>query len=118
MNILAWERALTNAARHGRISKHAANASSTTIDKIHDRAKGGGSNHLVLCVDDNLFRDLESPEWGRPVGLGNVFVSDGSRVYFEIRALLLGSIICDSKLLIRAVHIRRRLYESGRWFLS
>jgi charged multivesicular body protein 7 len=90
VNILAWERALTNAARHGRISKHAANTCSNTIDKIHDRAKGGGSNHLVLCVDDNLFRDLESPEWGRPVGLGNVFVSDGSRVYFKDQGFIIG----------------------------
>lgn len=38
---------------------------------------GGGrtkSDHLVLRTDDALLRELESPEWGRPVALGAVFV--------------------------------------------
>lgn len=32
------------------------------------------SDHLVLRTDDALLRELESPEWGRPVALGAVFV--------------------------------------------
>jgi hypothetical protein len=86
VNIAAWEHALTNAARHGRISKHTAIAPVTTKAKADDAPRYGRSNHLVLCVDDNLLRDLESPEWGRPVGLGSVFVSTDSRLLLHFLA--------------------------------
>jgi charged multivesicular body protein 7 len=77
VNIAAWERALTNAARHGRISKHDPNKITAAKTKADNRGIYSRSDHLVLRVDDNLLRELESPEWGRPVALGSVFVSDG-----------------------------------------
>lgn len=82
VNIAAWERALTNAARHGQIPKHATIGSATGKGIAKDGGLRRKSDHLVLHVDNNLLRDLESPEWGRPVGLGSVFVSNGSRVHF------------------------------------
>lgn len=32
------------------------------------------TDHLILRTDESLLRDLELPEWGRPVALGAVFV--------------------------------------------
>jgi charged multivesicular body protein 7 len=63
VNTAAWEKALINAARQGHL------------------ASGFGSgeqrDHLVLNADDTLLRELESPEWGKPVALGSVLVSVG-----------------------------------------
>ncbi|KAI9930436.1 hypothetical protein ASPWEDRAFT_153616 [Aspergillus wentii DTO 134E9] len=61
VNVAAWEHALTRAARNGYISSSGGSSSK--------RAKG---NHLVLRTDDSLLRDLEIPEWGRPVALATV----------------------------------------------
>ncbi|PTU17258.1 hypothetical protein P175DRAFT_0446240 [Aspergillus ochraceoroseus IBT 24754] len=65
VNVAAWEQALTKAARHGYISRSATGKA--------DAMPNHKSDHLVLRVDEGLLRDLESPEWGRPVGLAAVF---------------------------------------------
>lgn len=64
MNVAAWEQVLTKAARNGYISTH-------SHDATGQRRK---ANHLSIKVDENLVRDLENPEWGRPVALGAVLV--------------------------------------------
>ncbi|BCS19827.1 putative vacuolar sorting protein SNF7 family protein [Aspergillus puulaauensis] len=63
VNVAAWEQVLTKAARNGYISTH-------SHDATGQRRK---ANHLSIKVDENLVRDLENPEWGRPVALGAVF---------------------------------------------
>ncbi|KAL1969755.1 hypothetical protein VTN77DRAFT_8308 [Rasamsonia byssochlamydoides] len=70
VNVAAWEKALIDAARNGRIASSGgfgpgAGLGSTGGDRKRD--------HLVLSADDNLLRELESPEWGKPVALGSVF---------------------------------------------
>uniref|UniRef100_A0A093VFX8 Vacuolar-sorting protein SNF7 n=1 Tax=Talaromyces marneffei PM1 TaxID=1077442 RepID=A0A093VFX8_TALMA len=59
VNVAAWETALTNAARTGHV----------TTNKTSSKKR----DHLVLIADENLLHMLESPEWGRPVALANVF---------------------------------------------
>ncbi|KAL4889533.1 Snf7-domain-containing protein [Aspergillus ambiguus] len=66
VNVAAWEQALTKAARAGHIASHG--GSSTTSAPHHRK-----TDHLVLHADQTLLRDLETPEWGRPVALGAVF---------------------------------------------
>ncbi|KAJ9291272.1 hypothetical protein DTO021C3_1072 [Paecilomyces variotii] len=69
VNVAAWEHALTNAARAGQLS-----SSRSTLG-----SGGGGerqrkkTDHIVLRADETLLRELESPEWGRPVALASVF---------------------------------------------
>ncbi|OJJ65191.1 hypothetical protein ASPSYDRAFT_141671 [Aspergillus sydowii CBS 593.65] len=63
VNVAAWEQVLTKAARNGYICTH-------SHDATGQRRK---ANHLSIKVDENLVRDLENPEWGRPVALGAVF---------------------------------------------
>ncbi|KAL3444941.1 Snf7-domain-containing protein [Aspergillus insuetus] len=67
VNATSWEQALVKAARNGYI------ASSSSSSPGSGAAQKRKSNHLVLRVDDGLLRDLESPQLGRPVGLGSVF---------------------------------------------
>ncbi|EAW19239.1 putative vacuolar sorting protein SNF7 family protein [Aspergillus fischeri NRRL 181] len=66
VNVAAWERALTRAARRGCIStspsREPSSATGTAIQ----------SDHLILRTDDSLLRALEIPEYGRPVALGAV----------------------------------------------
>ncbi|KAF9892461.1 hypothetical protein FE257_001570 [Aspergillus nanangensis] len=69
VNIAAWEQALSKAARQGYFSPHGSHNTSTS-PKIAHKPK---TDHLVLRVDQSLLRDLELPEWGRPVALGAVF---------------------------------------------
>ncbi|OKL57694.1 hypothetical protein UA08_06970 [Talaromyces atroroseus] len=59
VNVAAWEKALTNAARSGHVTS--SNASSKK------------RNHIILDADENLLHMLEIPEWGRPVALASVF---------------------------------------------
>ncbi|KUL83599.1 hypothetical protein ZTR_11287 [Talaromyces verruculosus] len=59
VNVAAWEKALTNAARTGHV----------TSNKVSSKKR----DHLVLIADENLLHMLESPEWGRPVALASVF---------------------------------------------
>jgi charged multivesicular body protein 7 len=67
VNVAAWEKALTHAARDGCI---------VSSGRFGGGLTGGNKkrDHLVLNVDDNLLRELESPEWGKPVALGSVLV--------------------------------------------
>ncbi|PYH41571.1 putative vacuolar sorting protein SNF7 family protein [Aspergillus saccharolyticus JOP 1030-1] len=67
-NIAAWQHALTSAAKHGYIR--------SPIPTSKSQSTGGATskaNHLILRADESLLRDLEIPEWGRPVALGAVF---------------------------------------------
>ncbi|KAL2011291.1 hypothetical protein VTN00DRAFT_4009 [Thermoascus crustaceus] len=83
VNVAAWERALTNAARRGCIPSSSVGAGArggrelSSLSTIKAEGDGGGvrtkSDHLILRTDDALLRELESPEWGRPVALGAVF---------------------------------------------
>lgn len=59
-----------NAARTGHV----------TSDKVSSKKR----DHLVLIADENLLHMLESPEWGRPVALANVFV----RLHCSIQGML------------------------------
>ncbi|KAH8696708.1 putative vacuolar sorting protein SNF7 family protein [Talaromyces proteolyticus] len=59
VNVAAWESALTKAALAGYVASNS--------------ASGQKRDHLSLSADENLLRDLEIPEWGRPVALGSVF---------------------------------------------
>lgn len=58
VNVAAWQRALTNAALAGHVVS----------------GSGQKKDFLSLTTDDNLLRNLEIPEWGRPVALTSVFV--------------------------------------------
>lgn len=75
VNVSAWEKALTRAARHGYLS-----ASHAAADGLGHRANDKHApprtkgNHLLLRADETLLRDLEIPELGVPVALGAVFV--------------------------------------------
>ncbi|GIJ89346.1 hypothetical protein Asppvi_008284 [Aspergillus pseudoviridinutans] len=66
VNVAAWERALTRAARRGFVSASPSRESSSTT------ATAVQSDHLMLRTDDSLIRALEIPEYGRPVALGAV----------------------------------------------
>jgi charged multivesicular body protein 7 len=71
-NVTAWEDALTDAARRGRISNTGEAVRRGLSDgSQHERKK---RDHLVLRTDITLLKDLEIPEFGRPVALGSVFV--------------------------------------------
>lgn len=54
-NIEAWQQGLSDAAKEGCIP-----------------SRGGSSDALILKVDDELLRALETKEWGRPLALGTV----------------------------------------------
>ncbi|CRG83675.1 putative protein C1604,18c [Talaromyces islandicus] len=57
VNVAAWQRALTNAALAGHVVS----------------GSGQKKSVLSLTTDENLLRNLEIPEWGRPVALASVF---------------------------------------------
>ncbi|EED12845.1 vacuolar sorting protein SNF7 family protein, putative [Talaromyces stipitatus ATCC 10500] len=59
VNVAAWEKALTNAARAGHVS--------------FDNAPSKKRDHLILVADENLLHMLEIPECGTPVALASVF---------------------------------------------
>lgn len=58
VNVAAWQRALTNAALAGHVAS----------------GSGQKKDFLSLTTNENLLRNLEIPEWGRPVALASVFV--------------------------------------------
>ncbi|PLN79127.1 SNF7 family protein [Aspergillus taichungensis] len=64
VNTAAWQHALTSAAKRGFIS------SSTVSAGPNDSKRK--SDHLILRADQSLLRELEIPEWGRPVALAAV----------------------------------------------
>lgn len=75
VNIAAWEQALNRAAKRGYTSSRGVRVRSGSTNS----QKGGPpqrkkTDHLILRTDESLLRDLETPEWGRPVALGAVFV--------------------------------------------
>ncbi|EAW14521.1 putative vacuolar sorting protein SNF7 family protein [Aspergillus clavatus NRRL 1] len=68
VNVAAWEHALTRAAKRGHLgtsSSHSRAPGSTTAQRVK-------SDHLILRTDDSLLRDLEIPDYGRPVAIGAV----------------------------------------------
>ncbi|KAJ5900710.1 uncharacterized protein N7473_004780 [Penicillium subrubescens] len=74
VNIAAWEQALNRAAKRGYTSSRGVRVRSGSIGspKNTDENKKK-TDHLILRTDESLLRDLELPEWGRPVALGAVF---------------------------------------------
>ncbi|KAJ5894692.1 hypothetical protein N7495_006383 [Penicillium taxi] len=71
VNVAAWEQALNRAAKRGYTSSRGTRARSGSLSS----QKGADSkitDHLILRTDESLLRDLELPEWGRPVALGAV----------------------------------------------
>ncbi|KAF3384884.1 hypothetical protein F1880_002941 [Penicillium rolfsii] len=74
VNIAAWEQALNRAAKRGYTSSRGVRVRSGSIGspKVTDGNKKK-TDHLILRTDESLLRDLESPEWGRPVALSAVF---------------------------------------------
>lgn len=85
VNVAAWEQALNHAARRGYTSSRGVRrrSGSLSVSASSTAKQSTGNNnpslrkktdHLVLRTDESLLRDLESPEWGRPVALGAVFV--------------------------------------------
>ncbi|KAJ5525102.1 hypothetical protein N7494_011752 [Penicillium frequentans] len=74
VNIAAWEAALNRAAKRGYTSSRGVRvrSGSVTSDK-NVSIQRKKTDHLLLRTDESLARDLELPEWGRPVALGAVF---------------------------------------------
>ncbi|KAJ5102158.1 hypothetical protein NUU61_004380 [Penicillium alfredii] len=75
VNVAAWEQALNRAAKRGYTSSRgvrvrSGSGSSYKKESLPKRKK---TDHLILRTDESLLRDLELPEWGRPVALGTVF---------------------------------------------
>jgi hypothetical protein len=75
VNVAAWEQALNRAAKRGYTSSRGVRVrSGSSVSATNNSAKRMKTDHLTLRTDESLLRDLESPEWGRPVALGTVFV--------------------------------------------
>ncbi|KAF3019206.1 hypothetical protein E8E15_008339 [Penicillium rubens] len=73
VNVAAWEQALNRAAKRGYTSSRGVRVrSGSTVSAKSGTAptKRKKTDHLILRTDESLLRDLESPEWGRPVALG------------------------------------------------
>ncbi|KAJ5166030.1 hypothetical protein N7492_006326 [Penicillium capsulatum] len=74
VNVAAWEQALNRAAKRGYTSSRGVRVRSASTGSqkgvLPQRKK---TDHLLLRADESLLRDLETPEWGRPVALGTVF---------------------------------------------
>ncbi|CAG8253979.1 unnamed protein product [Penicillium nalgiovense] len=76
VNVAAWEHALNRAAKRGYTSSRGVrvrSGSTVSAKSGATSAKRKKTDHLILRTDESLLRDLESPEWGRPVALGTVF---------------------------------------------
>ncbi|KAK2753140.1 hypothetical protein FQN54_007965 [Arachnomyces sp. PD_36] len=69
-NVSAWQHALANAARAGHIPSSLLGGGSA--GQSNKQGTGHKNSLLVLTTSDGLVRELESPEWGRPVALGCV----------------------------------------------
>jgi charged multivesicular body protein 7 len=75
VNIAAWEQALNRAAKRGYTSSRGVRVRSGSIGSPKNtEGNKKKTDHLILRTDESLLRDLELPEWGRPVALGAVFV--------------------------------------------
>ncbi|KOS47252.1 hypothetical protein ACN38_g1759 [Penicillium nordicum] len=76
VNVAAWEQALNRAAKRGYTSSRGVrvrSGSTVSAKSGITPVKRKKTDHLILRTDESLLRDLESPEWGRPVALGTVF---------------------------------------------
>ncbi|CEJ58201.1 hypothetical protein PMG11_06867 [Penicillium brasilianum] len=74
VNIAAWEQALNRAAKRGYTSSRGIRVRSGSIGSSKNTtANKKKTDHLILRTDESLLRDLELPEWGRPVALSAVF---------------------------------------------
>lgn len=75
VNVAAWEHALNHAAKRGYTSSRGVRVRSGSSASQKNAGSGRKkTDHLILRTDESLLRDLEIPEWGRPVALGAVFV--------------------------------------------
>jgi charged multivesicular body protein 7 len=75
VNVAAWEQALNRAAKRGYTSSRGVRVRSGSLGSQKDAGPSRKkTDHLILRTDESLLRDLELPEWGRPVALGAVFV--------------------------------------------
>lgn len=61
-NIEAWRKGLEDAARYGKLP-----------------SQNSTKNHLVIAIDSELLRALETKEWGRPLALGTVITEAVSK---------------------------------------
>jgi charged multivesicular body protein 7 len=76
VNVAAWEQALNHAAKRGYTSSRGVRVrSGSSASQKNAGPSRKKTDHLILRTDESLLRDLELPEWGRPVALGAVFVS-------------------------------------------
>ncbi|KAJ5611830.1 hypothetical protein N7528_008935 [Penicillium herquei] len=74
VNVAAWETALNHAAKRGYTSSRGMRVrSGSTTSQKNGPPQRKKTDHLLLRTDESLLRDLELPEWGRPVALGAVF---------------------------------------------
>ncbi|KAJ5710190.1 hypothetical protein N7493_009782 [Penicillium malachiteum] len=74
VNVAAWETALNHAAKRGYTSSRGVRVrSGSTASQKNGPPQRKKTDHLLLRTDESLLRDLELPEWGRPVALGAVF---------------------------------------------
>ncbi|KAJ5722327.1 hypothetical protein N7488_000362 [Penicillium malachiteum] len=74
INVAAWETALNHAAKRGYTSSRGVRVrSGSTMSQKNGPPQRKKTDHLLLRTDESLLRDLELPEWGRPVALGAVF---------------------------------------------
>ncbi|GLI74139.1 hypothetical protein PoHVEF18_002373 [Penicillium ochrochloron] len=74
VNLAAWEQALNRAAKRGYTSSRGVRVRSGSIGSPKNtEGNKKKTDHLILRTDESLLRDLELPEWGRPVALGAVF---------------------------------------------
>ncbi|KAJ5083549.1 hypothetical protein N7456_012976 [Penicillium angulare] len=72
VNVAAWESALNHAAKRGYTSSRGVRVRSSSIISREGPAGRKKTDHLLIRTDESLLRDLEIPEWGRPVALGSV----------------------------------------------
>ncbi|OQD74835.1 hypothetical protein PENDEC_c009G02915 [Penicillium decumbens] len=81
VNVAAWEQALNRAAKRGYTSSRGVRVRSESTSQRNGNGapRRKKTHHLILRTDESLLRDLELPEWGRPVALGAVFVEAMSK---------------------------------------
>lgn len=90
VNIAAWEQALNRAAKRGYTSSRGIRVrSDSTTSQKNGTLRRKKTDHLILRTDESLLRELELPEWGRPVALGAVFVCGSSGTYKHLESTLL-----------------------------
>lgn len=104
MNVAAWEKALTNAARTGHV----------TSNKVSSKKR----DHLVLIADENLLHMLESPEWGRPVALASVFVRSHFSISWMLGSISLTNHMIQDEAIQKRHMVPLEVYKSNNFSLS